>query len=444
MVAGRWGGTMNLTESHCGTDLGLLRTRAEVQADGSYKITGTKIFISSGEHDLTDNIIHLVLAKMPDSPDSIRGISLFIVPKFLINDDGTLGKRNSVSCGSLEEKMGIHGNSTCVMNYDEATGYIIGEQDKGMRAMFIMMNAARLGVGMQGLSQSEVSYQNALSYAKGRLQGRSLTGAKNKNDQADPIIVHPDVRRMLLNIKAFNEGARGLILWAALLVDLAEEAETEQERTRADDIVGLLTPVIKAYFTDKGYENATAAQQCLGGHGYIREWGLEQFVRDARIAMIYEGTNGIQALDLVGRKLVRHGGRALRSFMELLRSFIAEHGTTANMTEFVEPLERAVNDLGAATSWLMKNALGNADNAGAASVPYLYVMSLVSLGYMWARIANAALLALSNGTDEAEFYSTKLQTARYFFSHQLPETSIHRTRVEAGSANLMEMDASAF
>ena len=444
MVAGRWGGTMNLTESHCGTDLGLLRTRAEVQADGSYKITGTKIFISSGEHDLTDNIIHLVLAKMPDSPDSIRGISLFIVPKFLINDDGTLGKRNSVSCGSLEEKMGIHGNSTCVMNYDEATGYIIGEQDKGMRAMFIMMNAARLGVGMQGLSQSEVSYQNALSYAKDRLQGRSLTGAKNKNDQADPIIVHPDVRRMLLNIKAFNEGARGLILWAALLVDLAEEAETEQERTRADDIVGLLTPVIKAYFTDKGYENATAAQQCLGGHGYIREWGLEQFVRDARIAMIYEGTNGIQALDLVGRKLVRHGGRALRSFMELLRSFIAEHGTTANMTEFVEPLERAVNDLEAATSWLMKNALGNADNAGAASVPYLYVMSLVSLGYMWARIANAALLALSNGTDEAEFYSTKLQTARYFFSHQLPETSIHRTRVEAGSANLMEMDASAF
>jgi alkylation response protein AidB-like acyl-CoA dehydrogenase len=444
MVAGRWGGTMNLTESHCGTDLGLLRTRAEVQADGSYKITGTKIFISSGEHDLTDNIIHLVLAKMPDSPDSIRGISLFIVPKFLINDDGTLGKRNSVSCGSLEEKMGIHGNSTCVMNYDEATGYIIGEQDKGMRAMFIMMNAARLGVGMQGLSQSEVSYQNALSYAKDRLQGRSLTGAKNKNDQADPIIVHPDVRRMLLNIKAFNEGARGLILWAALLVDLAEEAETEQERTRADDIVGLLTPVIKAYFTDKGYENATAAQQCLGGHGYIREWGLEQFVRDARIAMIYEGTNGIQALDLVGRKLARHGGRALRSFMELLRSFIAEHGTTANMTEFVEPLERAVNDLGAATSWLMKNALGNADNAGSASVPYLYVMSLVSLGYMWARIANAALLALSNGTDEAEFYSTKLQTARYFFSHQLPETSIHRTRVEAGSANLMEMDASAF
>ena len=444
MVAGRWGGTMNLTESHCGTDLGLLRTRAEVQADGSYKITGTKIFISSGEHDLTDNIIHLVLAKMPDSPDSIRGISLFIVPKFLINDDGTLGKRNSVSCGSLEEKMGIHGNSTCVMNYDEATGYIIGEQDKGMRAMFIMMNAARLGVGMQGLSQSEVSYQNALSYAKDRLQGRSLTGAKNKNDQADPIIVHPDVRRMLLNIKAFNEGARGLILWAALLVDLAEEAETEQERTRADDIVGLLTPVIKAYFTDKGYENATVAQQCLGGHGYIREWGLEQFVRDARIAMIYEGTNGIQALDLVGRKLARHGGRALRSFMELLRSFIAEHGTTANMPEFVEPLERAVNDLGAATSWLMKNALGNADNAGAASVPYLYVMSLVSLGYMWARIANAALLALSNGTDEAEFYSTKLQTARYFFSHQLPETSIHRTRVEAGSANLMEMDASAF
>lgn len=444
MVEGTWSGTMNLTEPHCGTDLGLLRTRAEPQADGSYRITGTKIFISAGEHDLTENIIHLVLAKMPDSPDSIRGISLFIVPKFLVNDDGSLGERNPVSCGSLEEKMGIHGNSTCVMNYDAATGYLIGEQDKGMRAMFIMMNAARLGVGMQGLSQSEVSYQNAVAYAQDRLQGRSLTGPKNKDGAADPIIVHPDVRRMLMHAKAFNEGARALMLWGALLVDLAHQAETEEQREHADDIVGLLTPVIKAYFTDKGYENATNAQQCLGGHGYIREWGLEQFVRDARIAMIYEGTNGIQALDLVGRKLARKGGRALRSYMQVLKTYVAEYGATDDMAEFVDPLERAIDDLQGATAWLMKNALSNADNAGAAAVPYLYIMGLVSLGYMWAQMANAALLALANGADDTDFYTNKLQTARYFFSHVLPETSIHRTRVEAGSANLMELDAAAF
>lgn len=444
MVEGAWSGTMNLTEPHCGTDLGLLRTRAEPQADGSYRITGTKIFISAGEHDLTENIIHLVLAKMPDSPDSIRGISLFIVPKFLVNDDGSLGERNPVSCGSLEEKMGIHGNSTCVMNYDAATGYLIGEQDKGMRAMFIMMNAARLGVGMQGLSQSEVSYQNAVAYAQDRLQGRSLTGPKNKDGAADPIIVHPDVRRMLMHAKAFNEGARALMLWGALLVDLAHQAETEEQREHADDIVGLLTPVIKAYFTDKGYENATNAQQCLGGHGYIREWGLEQFVRDARIAMIYEGTNGIQALDLVGRKLARKGGRALRSYMQVLKTYVAEYGATDDMAEFVDPLERAIDDLQGATAWLMKNALSNADNAGAAAVPYLYIMGLVSLGYMWAQMANAALLALANGADDTDFYTNKLQTARYFFSHVLPETSMHRTRVEAGSANLMELDAAAF
>ncbi len=444
MVEGAWSGTMNLTEPHCGTDLGLLRTRAEPQADGSYKITGTKIFISAGEHDLTENIIHLVLAKMPDSPDSIRGISLFIVPKFLVNDDGSLGDRNPVSCGSLEEKMGIHGNSTCVMNYDEATGYLIGERDKGMRAMFIMMNAARLGVGMQGLSQSEVSYQNAVAYAQDRLQGRSLTGPKNKDGAADPIIVHPDVRRMLMNAKAFNEGARALMLWGALLVDLAHQAETEEQREHADDIVGLLTPVIKAYFTDKGYENATNAQQCLGGHGYIREWGLEQFVRDARIAMIYEGTNGIQALDLVGRKLARKGGRALRSYMQVLKTYVAEYGAADDMAEFVEPLDRAIDDLQGATTWLMKNASSNADNAGAAAVPYLYIMGLVSLGYMWAQMANAALLALANGADDTDFYTNKLQTARYFFSHVLPETGVHRTRVEAGSANLMELDAAAF
>jgi len=444
LVSGAWSGTMNLTEPHCGTDLGLLKTRAEPQPDGSYKLTGTKIFISSGDHDLTENIIHLVLAKMPDSPDSIRGISLFIVPKFLINEDGTLGARNPVSCGSLEKKMGIHGNSTCVMNYDGATGYLIGERDKGMRAMFIMMNAARLGVGLQGLAQSEVSYQNAAAYANERLQGRALSGPKNKDGKADPIIVHPDVRRMLMNAKAFNEGARALMLWGALQVDLMHVAETEQERQRADDLIGLLTPVIKAYFTDKGYENATNAQQCLGGHGYIREWGLEQFVRDARIAMIYEGTNGIQALDLVGRKLAANGGRALRLYMEELRTYFEAHGKDEDMREFVTPLARGVDDLQASTVWLMKNAMSDPDNAGAASIPYLHLLGLVSIGYMWVQIARASLTALSGNPDDPGFYADKLKTARYFFSHLLPETAVHRIRVEAGAANLMALDAASF
>jgi alkylation response protein AidB-like acyl-CoA dehydrogenase len=444
LVKGTWSGTMNLTESHCGTDLGLLRTRAEPQADGTYKISGSKIFISSGEHDLTDNIIHLVLAKMPDSPDSIRGISLFIVPKFMVNPDGTIGDRNTVSCGSLEEKMGIHGNATCVMNYDEATGYLIGEQNKGMRAMFVMMNAARLGVGMQGLSQSEVSYQNAVTYAQDRLQGRSLSGPKNAAEKADPIIVHPDVRRMLLNAKAFNEGARALALWGALQVDLAHKADSEDERQTADDLIGLLTPVIKGFFTDKGYENATNAQQCLGGHGYIREWGLEQFVRDARIAMIYEGTNGIQALDLVGRKLALNGGRALRTYLGLVSAYITEHKQSEEMREFVEPLESALGDLQKSTSWLMQNALTNPENAGAASMPYLYVVGLVAIGYMWAQIARTSFDALTKDPQDKEFYENKLRTARYYSSHMLPETVVHRTRVEAGSKNLMELDAAAF
>ena len=444
LVAGTWSGTMNLTEPHCGTDLGLLRTRAEPQSDGSYHITGTKIFISSGEHDLTENIIHLVLAKMPDAPDTVRGISLFIVPKFLVNADGSLGERNKVVCGSLEKKMGIHGNSTCVMNYDAATGYLIGEKEKGMRAMFIMMNAARLGVGLQGLAQSEVAYQNAAAYAQERLQGRALSGPKNKDDKADPIIVHPDVRRMLLNAKAFNEGARALMLWVGLMVDLAEYADSDDDRQQADDLIGLLTPVVKAFFTDKGYENATSAQQCLGGHGYIREWGLEQFVRDARIAMIYEGTNGIQALDLVGRKLARNGGRALRTYMEVLRGYIAENDSNEEMSEFVTPLANAVDDLQASTSWLMKNALSKPDHAGAASVPYLYIMGYVSMGYMWARIAAACFKALAADPSDRSFYENKLTTARYFFSHMIVETGVHRARVEAGADKLMALDAASF
>ena len=444
MVEGVWSGTMNLTEPHCGTDLGLLRTRAEPQADGTYRLTGTKIFISAGEHDLTENIVHLVLAKMPDSPDSIRGISLFIVPKFLVNADGSLGARNAVSCGSIEEKMGIHGNATCVLNYDGATGYLIGEKDKGMRAMFIMMNAARLGVGVQGLAISEVATQNAVAYARDRLQGRALSGPKNPDAKADPIIVHADVRRMLMNARAFNEGARALALWGALQVDLTHKAASEEERTRADDLIGLLTPVIKGYFTDKGYENATNAQQCFGGHGYIREWGMEQFVRDARIAMIYEGTNGIQALDLVGRKLPANGGRALRTYSKIVGDFIAAHANDETLGPMVAALGCAAKDLEAATGWLMRNALMKPDNAGAAAVPYLHLMALVMFGHMWGQIAVAAQAALARGEGDQAFYANKLVTARYFFSHMLPETAVHRARVEAGADNLMALAADAF
>ena len=444
MATGRWSGTMNLTEPHCGTDLGLLRTRAEPQADGSFLITGTKIFISAGEHDLSENIIHLVLAKMSDSPDTMRGISLFIVPKFLINEDGSVGDRNAVTCGSIEEKMGIHGNSTCVLNYDGAVGYLIGEKEKGMRAMFIMMNSARLGVGLQGLSISEVATQNAAIYARDRIQGRALTGPKNSDDKADPIIVHPDVRRMLMNARAFNEGARALALWGALLVDLAHKAETAEARQEADDVVGLLTPVIKGYFTDKGYENATNAQQCFGGHGYIREWGMEQFVRDARIAMIYEGTNGIQALDLVGRKLARNGGRALRTYTRHVGDFINEHKDDEVLGSMVAGLKVALEDLQAATTWFMKNAMTKPDNAGAGSVPYLHLMGLVAFGHMWCWMAKAAVAGLASGKDDTTFYENKLTTARYFFSHMLPETSVHRVRVEAGADNIMSLAAEAF
>lgn len=444
LAAGTWTGTMNLTEPHCGTDLGLLRTRAEPQPDGSYAITGTKIFISSGEHDLSENIIHLVLAKMPDSPDNVRGISLFVVEKFLVDENGEPGERNAVSCGSLEKKMGIHGNSTCVMNYDGAKGYLIGEKDKGLRAMFIMMNAARLGVGLQGLSISEVATQNAAVYARERLQGRALSGPKNAEGKADPIIVHPDVRRMLMNARAFNEGARALALWGALQVDLTHKAGSEQERQQAEDLIGLLTPVIKGHFTDKGYEHATNAQQCLGGHGYVREWGMEQFVRDARIAMIYEGTNGIQALDLVGRKLPANGGRALRSYLGIVAEFVKAHATEETLAPMMAQLGEALADLQGATSWLMQNAMTRPDNAGAGSVPYLHLMALVMFGHMWGQIAKAALEGLARGDGDTGFYENKLVTARYFFSHVLPETRVHRARVEAGAENVMALAAEAF
>jgi len=443
LVAGKWSGTMELTEPHCGTDLGQIRTKAEPQDDGSYKVSGTKIFISAGEHDLSENIIHMVLAKVPGGPEGIKGISLFLVPKFNVNDDGSLGERNGVVCGSIEEKMGIHGNATCLLNYDGARGYLVGELHRGMKPMFIMMNAARLGVGIQGLSHSEVSYQNAVAYATDRLQGRSLTGPKNPDGVADPIIVHPDVRRMLMDIRCFNQGARALALWGGIKVDEARKCPDEAARELADDIVGLLTPVIKGVFTDKGYENATKAQQVFGGHGYIKEWGMEQFVRDARIAMIYEGTNGIQALDLVGRKLPANGGRAIRAYFDMLDGVIAEHGGD-DMAEFVTPFKAAVEDLKAATMWLMQNAMANPDNAGAGSVAYMHLMGLVALGHMWVLMASASQRAIANGTENAAFHENKITTARYFFQRILGETASHRRQLEAGSDAVMALPAEAF
>ncbi|MEX6725345.1 acyl-CoA dehydrogenase C-terminal domain-containing protein [Parapedomonas caeni] len=444
MIAGTWTGTMNLTEPHCGTDLGLLRTKAEEQPDGSYRITGTKIFISAGEHDLAENIIHLVLAKRTGAPDNVKGISLFIVPKFLVNDDGTLGARNGVTCGAIEKKMGIHGNATCVLNYDGATGYLIGEAEKGLAAMFIMMNAARLGVGLQGLSQGEIAYQNAVKYARERLQGRALTGPADPSAKADPIIVHPDVRRMLMDMRAWNEGGRALILWGALMVDLTHKAASEEERERANDLVSLLTPVIKGVLTDKGYEGATLAQQCFGGHGYIREHGMDQFVRDARIAMIYEGTNGVQAMDLVGRKLAQNGGRALRTFLEIVSAYCAEQKTDEKMAPIVEPLEKAVGQLQAATMWLMQNGLANPNNAGAAAYPYMHLLGLVAVGHMWAQMARASLDALAAGASDVGFHEAKLITARHFAARHLPETASLRRKIEAGAETIMALAADVF
>ncbi|HEX8365379.1 MAG TPA: acyl-CoA dehydrogenase C-terminal domain-containing protein [Allosphingosinicella sp.] len=444
MVAGRWTGTMNLTEPHCGTDLGLLRTKAEPQADGSYRITGTKIFISSGEHDLAENIIHLVLAKIAGAPDNVKGISLFIVPKVLVNGDGSLGERNGVVCGSIEEKMGIHGNSTCVLNYDDAVGYLVGEPEKGLAAMFIMMNAARLGVGLQGLAQGEIAYQNAVAYARDRRQGRALVpGEREPDAKADPIIVHPDVRRMLMEMKAFNEAARALVLWGALQVDIGRKAQTEEEREAASDLLGLLTPVIKGYLTDKGFEAAVNAQQIYGGHGYIREWGMEQFVRDARIAQIYEGTNGIQALDLVGRKLGANGGRAVQAFFRILAEEIAEAKSAAQSAQLAGALEKATGDLQTATMWLMQNGMANPNNAGAAAYPYMTLLGTVCLGLMWLRMAKASAASLASG-DDAAFHETKLVTARFFAERILPDTGALRRKIEAGAESLMALPAEAF
>src|SRR5436189_6155692 len=429
MIAGEWTGTMNLTEPHCGTDLGLLRTKAVRQADGSFKISGTKIFISAGEHDLAPNIIHLVLARIEGAPAGIKGVSLFVVPKFMVNADGSVGARNGVACGSIEHKMGIHGNSTCVMNYDGATGWLIGGENKGMQGMFVMMNEARLGVAVQGLAQSEVAYQNAANYARERLQGRSLTGAKAPDKPADPIIVHPDVRRVLLTIRAFNEAARAMVVWTALKSDVAHRSSDPKDREAADDHMGLMTPVMKGVMTDTGFANAVLAQQMYGGHGYIAEHGMEQFVRDARIAMIYEGANGVQALDLVGRKLPRDGGRAIMAFFAEVGAFAKENGGNEAMKPYVAPLSTALGHLQQATTWLMQNAMMKPDNAGAAATDYMQLFGLVTFAYMWARMAKVALDKTAVG-GATPYLTSKLVTGRFFMERMLPETHVHLPRIQ--------------
>ncbi len=444
MISGEWSGTMNLTEPQCGTDLGMIRTKAEPQDDGSYSITGTKIFISAGEHDLTDNIVHLVLAKTPGAPDSTKGISLFVVPKFLVNDDGSIGERNGVVCGSIEEKMGIHGNSTCLLNYDDAKGWLVGEENKGLAAMFIMMNAARLGVGIQGLSQAEVAYQNAVAYALDRRQGRALTGPVDPEAQADPIFVHPDVRRMLMDAKAFTEGMRAFCLWGALQVDLTHKAQTEEEREKADMLIGLLTPVIKGYGTDKGYEVATNMQQVFGGHGYIEEWGMSQFVRDARIAQIYEGTNGVQAMDLCGRKLAQKGGAAIQAFFAEVGEDIAAAKEDEQLAPLAEALEKALGQQQAATMWFMNNAMQNPNHLGAGAHHYMHIMGIVTLGWMWLRMAKVAAAKLADGGEDKAFYEGKLATARYYMDRYLPDAGALRRKLEAGSDSLMALGEDAF
>jgi alkylation response protein AidB-like acyl-CoA dehydrogenase len=444
MVEGTWSGTMNLTEPHCGTDLGLLRTKAVPQGDGSYKISGQKIFISAGEHGMTDNIIHLVLARIEGAPEGTKGISLFIVPKFLVNADGSVGARNAATCGAIEHKMGIHGNSTCVMNYDEATGYLIGAENKGLAAMFVMMNEARLGVGLQGLSIAEIAYQNAVNYARERIQGRSLSGVKAPEKKADPIIVHPDIRRALLTIKSFTEAGRAFTLWTALKSDIAHRSGDAAEKQAADDILGLATPILKGVLTDKGFDHAVMAQQVFGGHGYIEEHGMSQYVRDARIAMIYEGANGIQALDLVGRKLGMNGGRAVMALFKEIGDFCEENRSDENLSFFTKSLKKGLNDLQASTMWFMQNAMAKPDNAGAGSTDYMHMFGLVVLGYMWAKMAKAANENLASGTGDADYFKNKLLTGRFFMEKVMPETALRKVRIEAGADSLMEMAAEAF
>ncbi len=444
LVEGKWSGTMCLTEPHCGTDLGLIKSKAIPDDNGSYKITGTKIFISAGEHDLTENIIHLTLAKLPDAPEGARGISLFIVPKFTPNDDGEIGARNAVTCGSLEHKMGIKANATALMNFDEARGWLIGEPHKGLRAMFAFMNDARLGVAMQGLGIAEIAYQNGLEYAKERLQMRSLTGVKSPDKPADPIIVHPDVRRMLMISKAVTEGGRALSYWVGMELDISLKHKDEKERQRADDFVALLTPIIKAYLTDMGFEIANLAVQIYGGHGYIWESGVEQYVRDSRIAQIYEGTNGIQALDLVGRKMPQNFGRLLRRFFHPVQKFIETHQANPELQEFIFPLAKSFMKLQQSTAIIAQKGLKNPDEAGAASVDYLRHFALVAMAFMWCKMVIAAQKELASETGNKDFYEAKIQTAKFFMERILPEADARFKMVLSGGESIMAMKEASF
>jgi acyl-CoA dehydrogenase len=443
MTTGEWTGTMCLTEPHCGTDLGLIKTRAVPEPDGSYAITGQKIFISAGEHDLADNIVHLVLARIEGAPAGVKGISLFLAPKFLPSADGGVGERNGVMCGSIEHKMGIHGNTTAVLNFDGAKGWLVGEQHRGLPAMFVMMNGARLGVAVQGLGVSEVAYQNAAAYAKERRQGRSLKGPAEPDKPADLLLVHPDVRRMLLEVRAFNEGARALLVWIALTQDEARHAPDEKARQAADDRLGLMTPVLKGVFTDYGFANAVKAQQVLGGHGYIAEWGMEQFVRDARIAMIYEGANGVQALDLVARKLPKDGSRALMAFLGEVAQFLAAEKDDAALAPYLGGLQAALGHLQQASLWLSRNGVADPNNAGAASTDYMHLFGLTALGYMWARVVKAVLAREAKGESNPAL-DAKLVLAKFFSERMLPETAAHLARLSAGASTLMALPAEAF
>ncbi|MCD8498039.1 MAG: acyl-CoA dehydrogenase C-terminal domain-containing protein [Alphaproteobacteria bacterium] len=444
IVDGTWSGTMCLTEPHCGTDLGLIKTKAVPNKDGSYAITGTKIFISAGEHDLTENIVHLVLAKLPDAPEGVKGISLFIVPKFIPKDDGTPGVRNAVNCGSIEHKMGIKASSTCVMNFDDAQGWLVGEAHKGLRAMFAMMNDARLGVAMQGLGIAEVARQNGLQYAKERLQMRSITGTKEPDKPADPIIVHPDVRRMLLISKSFTEGARGLAYWIGMELDIAHHHPDPVKRQESEDLVALMTPILKAYFTDMGTEIANLTVQIYGGHGYIAEHGVEQYVRDGRIAQIYEGANGIQALDLVGRKMGQSYGRLLRRFFHPVQQFIETHQANENMQQFIFALAKAFAKLQQSTAMIAQKGLKNPDEAGAASSDYLRQFALVAMAFMWCRIILVAQQKLKADEGDKSFYESKIKTAKFFMERVLPEADAKFKMVLAGGDTLMGMSEDEF
>jgi alkylation response protein AidB-like acyl-CoA dehydrogenase len=440
LVSGEWAGTMCLTEPHCGTDLGLLRTKAEPKEDGSYAISGTKIFISAGEHDLTDNILHLVLARLPDAPAGVKGISLFLVPKFLVKEGGA-GPRNAAICASIEHKMGIKASSTCVMNFDGATGWLVGEAHKGLRCMFTMMNAARLGVGMQGLGLAETAYQTAVAYAKDRRQGKSLDKAKQGREAADPIIVHPDVRRMLLKMRSVTEAARALAYWVGMLLDVATKHPDAVKRQEADDLVALMTPIVKGYLTDHGFEAANLAVQVHGGHGYIHEYGVEQLVRDARITQIYEGTNGIQALDLVGRKMGQDYGRLLRRFFHPAAAFIEDHQSEAEMAEFLLPFGKAMAKLQQATVTIAQKGLAKPEEAGAAATDYARMFGLVVFGFLWCRMAK---IALDKHSEDPAFYGAKLATARFFMARVLPEHGSLFLNIMAGGKSIMEMEEAAF